>query len=125
MTRSYAAFTMIIALIMIVRPTVAQSDAEQNDFEGAYQVGTTTCTVVPGKMTFEVRWHGRAKPEYYFYNEAKSIGTKAVFETDPGYNSGVIQSFIFETRSSDLGVFVRSDGKKLKVVRKTPTRADH
>ena len=108
----------IVCALLIAWRISAQTEIVRSDFEGIYQVGTTTCVVTPAKMTFEVRWHGKIRPEYYFYSEAKSLSGKVVFETDPDYNSGVLQSFVFDSEKLDQGLFLRSDGKKFRVVRK-------
>jgi hypothetical protein len=118
MTRHSIELLLIALALTTARPISAQSEVRGNDFEGVYQVGTTTCVVAPAKMAFEVRWHGKAKPEYYFYNEAKSVGDTIVFEADPDYNDGIAQSFVFDSILLDRGIFVRADGKRLAVTHK-------
>jgi len=118
MTRHGIELLLIGLALTTARPLSAQSGVGGNDFEGVYQVGATTCMVAPARMSFEVRWHGKVKAEYYFYNEAKFVGGTVVLETDPDYNDGIAQSFVFDSILLDRGIFVRSDGRKLTVTRK-------
>jgi hypothetical protein len=50
-------------------------------------------------------------------NYDKSVNGTVVFETDPVYNSGIFQSFMFDSNLLERGIFVRQDGKTFKVTR--------
>ena len=87
----------------------SHSDAPTDgfEFEGTYQVGTTTCTVRPVKMAFEVRW-------------AKGTGSMMLFADGDNHfvseNSRDGQDvFIFDDDSLTTGKFTRADGKEMPV----------
>jgi hypothetical protein len=69
-------------------------------------------------MSFEVVWKGRAKSEYFFYDESKSQRGSIVFSTDPDYNDGILEAFIFVSPELDHGFFVGADGNRLDVARR-------
>jgi hypothetical protein len=114
--------TRVLAVVVVFAFIGAWSVSGQANeggggFEGTYAVGTTSCVVTPSKMSFEVVWKGRAKPEYFFYDESKSQGGSIVFSTDPDYNDGILETFIFVSPELDHGFFVGGDGKRPEVVR--------
>ena len=117
-TDSMLTIVLVMAIaIILVSQASAQSNVEKGDFEGTYVVGATSCLVTPSKMSFEVHWKEKTEPEYYFYDASRSVGASTVFSTDPGYDSGRLQSFIFDSPELNQGTFVQADGMKLKVAR--------
>jgi hypothetical protein len=77
-------------------------------FEGKYQVGDTTCTVTPVKMSYEVRWAKGKGVEMFFFKDGTT------FESA---NENERNQFIFTDDSYNSGTFHRADGKTLPVKR--------
>jgi hypothetical protein len=74
-------------------------------FEGKYEVGDTTCTVTPVKMSYEVRWAKGSGVEMFFFKDG------ATFGSDGG------NQFIFDDDNYNSGTFHRADGKNSPVKR--------
>lgn len=79
------------------------------EFEGKYQVGDTTCTVTPAKMSFEVRWAKGSGVELFFFKEGNT------FESSP--DKGGPNRFEFDDGNYNSGTFYRADGKSMRVSR--------
>lgn len=84
------------------------ASAENAEFKGEYRVGTTTCTVTPVKMAFEVRWLKGKGAEIFFYKEEQD--GKYVFESEKD-KSGRTNRFVFDDATYRSGTYVRGDGK--------------
>jgi uncharacterized protein DUF3828 len=87
-------------------PTTNEADDE---FEGRYQVGETTCTVKPVKMAYEVRWAKGSGAMLFFGEEKKRFVSE---ERAEGRDA-----FVFDDDSLSTGTFIRADGKKVAVRR--------
>lgn len=102
------------SLVKVLKDPYAGSNVladEANDgFGGKYQVGETSCTVKPAKMSFEVRWAKGTGVEMFF---SKSETT---FETDADKKGGT-NRFEFNDASCSTGTFYRADGKTFPVKR--------
>jgi hypothetical protein len=85
-----------------------------NNFEGNYQVGDTTCTVKPVKMAFEVKWAKGSGTEMFF-SEGEA-NDKFIFASrvKEGEKSNV---FSFDDETYSTGIFYRGDGKEFAVKR--------
>lgn len=93
---------------------VAETDTALSEFEGSYQVGTTTCTVKPIKMAFEVRW-AKGKGAMRFFFDSTTPDGKAVFVSeDSGKGT---DKFVFDDNRYNSGKFLRTDGKMFAVKR--------
>ncbi len=91
-----------------------QTSSPTGEFEGKYQVGDTTCTVTPAKMSFEVRWAKGAGAEMFFSDGF--VNDKYVFSTKP--KTGIeFNTFAFDDENYNSGTFYRADGKTLPVKR--------
>ena len=97
--------------------SVGAEDPAPGDFEGAYVVGATSCVVVPIQMAFEVHWKGKKEPEIYFFDSGKPTDGKIVFTTDPAYNDGVVERFVFDDDSLSHGRFIDGKGRMTAVSR--------
>jgi hypothetical protein len=76
-------------------------------FDGRYQVGQTTCTVEPVKMSYAVRWaKGKGVENFVYKNE-----TTFESATDEG------NQFVFDDGNYNSGTFYRSDGKTFAIKR--------
>lgn len=84
-------------------------DAGNGEFEGRYQVGNTTCTVTPARMSFDVRWAKGSGVETFFYKDGNT------FESTP--DKGGTNEFIFDDNNYNSGTFKRADGKTMSVKR--------
>lgn len=82
--------------------------AESAEFKGEYQVGTTTCTVTPVKMAFEVRWLKGKGAEMFFFKEERD--GKYIFESEKD-KSGKTNRFVFDDGTYRSGSYNRGDGK--------------
>ncbi len=83
-----------------------------DEFEGKFKVGTTTCTVKPIKMAFEVKWaKGKGTLVFFFKEELPDGKVIYVSEDKP---DGVDQ-FIFDNNRHRSGTFRRADGKEFSV----------
>ena len=76
-------------------------------FDGRYQVGETTCTVEPVKMSYEVRWAKGKGAENFFYKNETTFESA----TDGG------NQFVFDDGNYNTGTFYRSDGKTFAIKR--------
>jgi len=84
------------------------ASAENAEFKGEYRVGTTTCTVTPVRMAFEVRWLRGKGVEMFFYKEEQD--GKHIFESEQD-KSGRTNRFVFDDATYRSGTYVRGDGK--------------
>lgn len=89
---------------------ISMSSAQEEDanFEGTYQVGTTTCTVKPIKMAFELKW-AKGKGTLIFFYDSDSP------EEHPTFVSDNKDKFIFDNKQYNTGKFIRGDGKEFAV----------
>lgn len=99
-------------LVSLLKEDAAGS--EDAEFKGEYQVGTTSCTVTPVKMAFEVRWKKGTGVEMFFFKDKE--GGKVTYETEPD-NMGRTNKFVFDDESLNSGTYVRSDGKTMAIKR--------
>lgn len=58
----------------------AQVGEADSDFEGIYRVGTTTCTISPSKMSYELKWEKGSEPIHFFYKSDGGNGEKILME---------------------------------------------
>ena len=92
----------------------SETSASLSEFEGRYKVGNTTCTVVPIKMAFEVKWiKGRGVMNFFF--EKTTLDGKSIFVSDD-FGKGR-DKFIFDNNLYNSGIFIRADGKVFQVER--------
>ncbi len=99
---------------MAETPAETQGETEtRGEFEGKYTIGTTSCTVKPVKMAFEVKWEkGRGAEMFFFQDRADD---KIIFASDP--KTGKANVFSFDDESYNTGIFYRADGKEFPVKR--------
>ncbi|MFL6374504.1 MAG: hypothetical protein ACJ73D_07565 [Pyrinomonadaceae bacterium] len=79
-------------------------------FEGHYKVGTTTCTITPSKMSYELRWVKGRGVEMLFSKDNNT------FESEPMKKGGV-DRFVFNDSNYNSGTFYSADGKTFPVKR--------
>ena len=92
----------------------SETSASLSEFEGRYKVGNTTCTVVPIKMAFEVKWiKGRGVMNFFF--DKTTPDGKSIFVSED-FGKGR-DKFIFDNNLYNSGIFIRADGKVFKVER--------
>lgn len=108
MKRKLALCSILIAMLAISFSASAFEDA----FEGRYRVGSTTCTVKPIKMAFEVKWAKGKGTEIFFYESQTSEG-QWVYSTEE--KDGRKNSFVFDNDKFRTGKFIRADGKEFPV----------
>ncbi|HEX8248060.1 MAG TPA: DUF3828 domain-containing protein [Pyrinomonadaceae bacterium] len=83
---------------------------ENGNFEGTYQVGDTTCTVKPVKMTYEIKWAKGTGTMIFFAEEERN------FVADDASKSSRLDRFVFDDDTLTTGKFIRgSDGKEMPV----------
>lgn len=92
----------------------SEKSASLSEFEGRYKVGNTTCTVVPIKMAFEVKWQKGQGVMHFFFDKTTPDG-KSIFESED-FGKGR-DKFIFNDNLYNVGLFTRADGKVFKVNR--------
>jgi hypothetical protein len=80
------------------------------NFEGAYKVGETTCTVKPVKMAFEIKWAKGSGTMLFFYDETAGANSYSSEDTGKGRDK-----FVFDDESLTTGRFIRADGKEMPV----------
>ena len=88
---------------------VSDTDSSNGSFEGAYQVGKTTCTVKPVKAGFEVRWAKGSGVMLFFY------AGRGVLEYSSEDKGNGADTFIFDDPSLTTGKFIRADGVEMPV----------
>ena len=84
------------------------------EFDGAYQIGDTKCTVKPIKMAFEVRWEKGTGTEIFFAQD-RGDGGKYIFASNP--LEGKPNKFAFDDENYNAGTFYRADGKEFAIKR--------
>jgi hypothetical protein len=89
------------------------ANARENFFEGAYQVGETTCTVKPIKMAFEVKWAKGSGTMIFVFDGDAAAGNYTYSSADGGGKGK--DAFIFADDTFTTGRFVRADGKEFSV----------
>ena len=92
----------------------SETSASLTEFEGRYKVGNTTCTVVPVKMAFEVKWIKGKGVMNFFFDKTTSDGKSIFLSEDSGKGR---DKFIFDDNSYNSGLFIRADGKEFAVER--------
>ncbi len=88
--------------------------APEAEFEGRYRVGKTSCSVIPVKMAFEVKWKKGQGVMLFFFDTTTPDGKTIFLSKDLGKGR---DQFIFYDNGYNDGLFVRADGKKFKVER--------
>lgn len=83
---------------------------QAGNFEGAYKVGDTTCTVKPVKMAFEIKWAKGSGTMLFFSDE--TAGANAYSSEDTGKGR---DKFIFDDDTLTTGRFIRADGREMPV----------
>ena len=102
-------FLIFIAFFAIVVSLGALAHGIDEEFEGSYRVGGTTCTVKPIKMAFEVRWATGTESMVFFYEWDSRFGNYTyVSEEKP---SG-FDRFVFSDGRLASGVFIGSDSMR-------------
>jgi hypothetical protein len=86
-----------------------KGEAAQAFFEGTYKVGTTTATVKPVKMAFEVRWAKGSGVMMFFFDSQTADGKYVYSSEDNGKGK---DKFIFDNDQFESGKFVRADGRE-------------
>ncbi len=87
----------------------SENAAVTGDFEGRYTVGTTSCTVKPVKMAFEVKWAKGSGSEMFY------AAGENTFESEEGKTG--VNRFEFTDENYNTGTFYRGDGKSFTVKR--------
>jgi hypothetical protein len=95
-------------------PSYPDAGKVLDEFEGRYQVGTTTCTVKPIKMAFEIRWARGRGAMHFFFEQATPKGESVFVSEDLDHG---VDRFIFEDSRYRSGKFIRADGKVFTVKR--------
>ena len=103
-----------IAVLICCMVAIMANAADLQEFEGRYQVGTTSCKVKPVKMAFELRW-ARGKGVQIFFFEGQSKEGKYTYATDS--QSKTQDRFVFDPENFSSGIFIRADGKEFPVKR--------
>ena len=85
-----------------------------SEFEGRYKVGNTTCTVVPIKMAFEIKWVKGQGVMHFFFEKITPDGKSIFASKDFGKGR---DKFIFDDNLYNTGLFIRADRKVFKVER--------
>lgn len=85
-----------------------------SEFEGRYKVGNTTCTVVPIKMAFEIKWVKGQGVMHFFFEKITPDGKSIFVSKDFGKGR---DKFIFDDNLYNAGLFIRADRKVFKVER--------
>jgi hypothetical protein len=91
-----------------------ETSASLSEFEGRYKVGNTTCTVMPIKMAFEVKWVKGQGVMNFFFDKTTPDGKSIFVSEDFGKGR---DKFIFDNNLYNSGIFIRADGKIFKVER--------
>jgi hypothetical protein len=91
-----------------------ETSASLSEFEGRYKVGNTTCTVVPIKMAFEVKWIKGHGVMNFFFEKATPDGKSIFVSEDSGKGR---DKFMFDDNLYNSGLFIRADGKVFTVER--------
>lgn len=107
----FAAAGLTAAALMF--GSLAHADDE---FEGRYRVGPTSCTVTPVKMAFEVRWRRGVGHMMFFYEPGAAAGRRVFVSEDKPDGR---DRFEFDDAGLNRGRFVRADGKVYPVRRLT------
>ena len=93
---------------------ISETSTSLSEFEGRYKVGNTTCTVVPIKMAFEVKWRKGQGVMYFFFEKQTPDGKSIFVSKDFGKGR---DKFIFDNKFYNSGKFIRADGKVFPVER--------
>jgi hypothetical protein len=92
----------------------SETSVSEAEFEGRYKVGKTSCSVVPVKMAFEVKWKKGRGVMHFFFDTTTPDGKTIFVSKDLGKGR---DQFIFDDNAYNSGIFIRADGKKFKVER--------
>ena len=92
----------------------SETSASLSEFEGRYKVGNTSCSVVPIKMAFEVKWQKGQGVMHFFFDKQTPDGKSIFVSEDFGKGR---DKFIFDNNLYNSGIFIRADGKVFKVQR--------
>lgn len=108
-------FSIIVLMVFLISlKTFADNTYE---FEGKYQVGSTTCSVKPIMMAFEVRWT-RGKGSMVFFFDRQTADGKYIYVSEK--KSDGRDHFQFDNKRMLSGKFIRSDGKVFPVKKIPP-----
>ncbi len=92
------------------KENASNNSDEDGNFEGTFQVGSTTATVKPIKTAFELKWAKGAGTMIFFYSG------QGVLEYESEDTGNGVDKFIFDDTSFKTGKFIRgSDGKEMPV----------
>ena len=97
-----------VALVWLCAAALCMASPATGEFEGHYRVGTTSCTVTPVKMAFELRW-ARGKGTMPFFFERETGDGKFIFASEERPEGK--DRFEFDDKRLASGRFVRADGK--------------
>jgi len=98
----------------------SETGTTPSEFEGRYKVGNTTCTVVPNKMAFEIKWVKGHGVMHFFFEKITPDGKSIFVSKDFGKGR---DRFIFDDNLYNFGLFIRADRKVFKVERlKSPAK---
>lgn len=107
----YTDMTLLAVLKDFYKDQPAQQPAANDgEFAGKYNVGTTSCTVTEASGIFEIRWAKGSGKEIFH-----SVGPNE-FESEADKDGG-FNRFKFEGEGFNKGTFHRADGKTFDVSR--------
>jgi hypothetical protein len=92
----------------------SETSTSLSEFEGRYKVGNTTCTVVPIKMAFEVKWIKGQGVMNFFFDKTTPDGKSIIVSENSGKGRN---KFVFDDNFYNAGLFLRADGKVFAVER--------
>jgi hypothetical protein len=92
----------------------SETSVSEAEFEGHYKVGKTSCSVVPVKMAFEVKWKKGRGVMHFFFDTTTPDGKTIFVSKDLGKGR---DQFVFDDNAYNSGIFIRADGKTFKVER--------
>jgi hypothetical protein len=111
MTKALLRFIVFFAITTSLGAFALSIDEE---FEGSYRVGGTTCVVKPIKMAFEVRWAKEKESMVFFYEWDSRFGDYTYISEEK--LSG-FDRFVFVDERLLSGVFIRADGMRYPVTK--------
>lgn len=88
------------------------SGDDENFFAGTYRVGSTTCTVKPIKMAFEVRW-AKGSGAMIFVFDGDATAGKYTYSSEDGGKGR--DTFVFDDDTFTNGKFIRADGREMTI----------
>lgn len=104
-------------LVWLCAAALCAASPAFGEFEGHYRVGTTSCTVTPVKMAFELRW-ARGKGTMPFFFERETDDGRFIFTSEERPDGK--DRFEFADKRLVSGRFIRADGKIFPVRKISP-----